>query len=763
MPRFNITSAVCLGAAVLCAEVCAQSDSNDAQRAKNNIEEIIVIGTKQGLTLQQLTDSVELMSDERLANEAVFNIADAVSRAANTTVRFNALTNISIRGISRNGTNNAGQGAAVNIYLDGVPSSSRAMGEGGQSIWDVQQLEVLRGSQSTVQGRNAIAGAVVVQSKLPSFEWEGGARILAAEYGTRQYAGVISGPLIESELAFRLSADYQDTDGYVDYAIDGEDADYRNSLSTRGSLLYRPAGLTELEAKVIMQYEEREVGQSPGRVSAPLGADDPGFLDFDPNSLETFRSVLRENDYETLRLTTDISYALSEATTLKFLGTYEDADSDGINGSRSTSSFGEVGSLFSGTTKTYTAELSLAFDFEQWTGLLGAYYFDETQDAFIGGSFIISENFPVSVEPVDSLARTEAFTDTETANMALFTQWRFEPNADWAFDVGLRYDTEDYEFQRSDTVASIQPPECIIILATPQPCDIAADGFNRPAEPLQSDDYDVWLPRAAATYRLSEDASVFASVRRGYRAGGAGLAINDQGETIVVTYDPEFLISYEAGWRSLWLDGRLTFNGTIFYSDYEDQQISVQDSREFSIVVNAGKTSLYGLELSSDYRVSETWAIYGTLGLLETDIDEFLFNAFTDPPVDLAGNELDGAPPVTFTVGISYERPQGVFGGISLNYRDASWSDVFNLGETELGDGISEEIDEAYLMNARLGYRYKGFTLTGFATNLLDEDAPESLNFADGGVLNGTGGFRATGEYNMRQPRTLGASIEYMF
>ncbi|MEM8493500.1 MAG: TonB-dependent receptor [Pseudomonadota bacterium] len=755
-----------LGACIamfLSSHLHAQSPTNSTEATDERFEEVIVYGTKQGLALQRVTDSVEVFSEDRLKNEVTFDIAQAVSRAVNTTIRFNSLNNISVRGINRSGTNTAGQGDAINVYIDGVPSSSAALSEGGQSLWDVQQVEVLRGSQSTVQGRNAIAGAVVVESNSPTFTWEGAARVLAAEFGTHQYAGVISGPLIDDVLAFRLSGDFQDTDGYTDYAIDGEDADFRESLSTRGSLLFQPHSLPNLRAELIAQYIDRENGQSPGRVSAPLPANDPDFLTFDPTDFETFRGVLRFAEYETTRMTADVQYELSSAMTLKLLTTFEDVNVDGLNGSRTTSSFGDVGSFFISANETVTAELSLAFNLDRWTGQIGVYYFDEQRDATNGGTIVISDSFPFSVDPADSLAIFETDSDTKIENAALFTQWRFELNDRWAFDFGLRYDTEEYETQRSDTVASILPGDCVIIINTPVPCDLAAQVFERPGEPLQNDDYAVLLPRAAATFNLSEDFAVFANIRRGYRAGGADLVPNDLNEVIVVTYDPEFLISYEAGWRSTWMDGRLIFNGTAFYSDYEDQQIIIQDSRDFSIIDNAGDTALYGLELALDFRVSETLSTFANLGLLETSIDEFLFDAFTDPPVDLSGNELDSAPPVTATVGLNYAGLKGYFGSLSLNYRAASWSDVFNLGPNELGAGVSEEIGSAVLVNARLGYQLNGFTITGFATNLLDEDEPESLNFADGGVLNGSNGFRASGEYNMRQPQTFGVYLEYAF
>ena len=106
--------------------------------------------------------------------------------------------------------------------------------------------------------------------------------------GTRQYAGVISGPVIRDALAFRLSADFQETDGFVDYAVDGKDADDRRDSSARGSLLYQPQMLPALRAELVLHYVENERGESAGRVNAPVSADDPEFATFDPFDLDGF-------------------------------------------------------------------------------------------------------------------------------------------------------------------------------------------------------------------------------------------------------------------------------------------------------------------------------------------------------------------------------------------------------------------------------------------------------------------------------------------
>ncbi|MEM8661234.1 MAG: TonB-dependent receptor [Pseudomonadota bacterium] len=741
-----------------------------------DIEEIIVIGTKQGLALQQVTDSVELISELRAEREVVFNVAEAISRAANASVVRNDLNSINIRGINRFGTDGTGAGQAINIYFDGAPASNVALEGGGQSLWDVGQVEVLRGSQSTVQGRNAIAGAVVVQSNPPTYHWEGAARVLAAEYDTQQYAATLSGPIVNEQLAFRLSTDYQDTDGFTEYGVDGEPAADRDSITTRGSILIEPDALDALSALITAEYSERNVGSAIGQISSPTGANEPEYADFDPTDFETFSNLRRSVEYETTRVSADIAYELTTAITLQLLGTFEDASYDGKNGTNTTSSFGDTSSFFFGKTDTYTAEARLDFAFENWTGLLGAYYFKSDVDQNIDSVFlvgdVVSESILLAVDPTDSLVSLLAVTDTQTENYAVFTQWRWEPNPSWAFDVGLRYDNESYDSQRVESVETPVPASCSATVAgfllgqadpVTAPCALLAPFLLRPPEPLQSDDFDAVLPRGAITYNINQDVSLFVSARRGYRSGGTFLTVNDFGQFIVGDYDPEFLLSYEAGWRSVWLGGRLVVNGTAFYSDYEDQQVSVVDDTGFDLVLNAGASTLYGLELYGDFRATEHWSVYGNIGLLETNIDEFIYDEFADPPVDLAGNELNRSPAVSMTLGVDYDGDSGLFGSASLNYRSSYWSDIFNFGSSELGEGLTERVDSAYVLNARLGYRFEHVSIIGFVTNLLDEDEPEEIDIANLRAFSGNAGFRSQVRLSMRQPRTFGMMVEAGF
>lgn len=746
-------------------------DANRLVPARD-IEEIIVFGTKQGLGLQRVTDSVELFSAERIDQEVVFDLGEAVTRAVNASVIRNDLNTISIRGLDRSGTDGSGISEAINIFIDGAPASSNALEGGGQSLWDIEQVEVLRGSQSTVQGRNSIAGAVVVQSKRPDYDWSGAARLRVGEYGSRQYSAAVTGPVVDEQLAFRLSSDYQETDGFVDLGFDGSDADFRDIWVSRGKLLFEPTAVDAFSGLLSFEYTERSVGTTEGTIRVPIPITDPAFTDVDPNDLETFPNLIRNVEYETTRMISDLAYDLGDALTLRILGTYEDAEYDGVNASSVTSDFGELGSFFFGNTETLSAELRLEFEYEKWSGIAGAYWFESDQEATVEAVSLIGDFVPFPVTPADSIFTVVVPRETEVNNVAFYTQWRYEPNEYWSFDLGLRYDDESYDLRTISEVPRAQPDSCIASIPgafvgsddpfVSLPCSTVAPLFANPDTPLQSDDFGVWLPRAAVSYHVNEDLTFFASARRGYRAGGPFISRTDELEVLVDTFDPEFLLGFEAGWRSAWLDGRLILNGTVFYSEYDDQQVSVRDARGFTRIENAGETSLYGLELSSSFRASETLSFYVNAGLLETSVDEFVFTEASDPPVNLAGNELGRSPPVSVTLGLNYSVNSGFFAGASANYRSSFYADILNLDSDDLGPGFSERVGSSLMINARAGYRFSGFTLTGYITNLLDEDEPESVNLA-GLAGSGDVAFSNLPIINMRQPLTLGASLDFVF
>ncbi|MEM7000047.1 MAG: TonB-dependent receptor [Pseudomonadota bacterium] len=769
MKFIHISQRLSISLALLWAGV-SHAEESDPNRSELFSEEVIVIGTKQDRSLQDTTKSVEVFTAERLREESVFDLGAALSRAANVSVRSDNLNLIRIRGLSRGGTGGAGTADAINIYFDGAAASSRAL-DGVQTVWDVAQVEVLRGSQSTIQGRNAIGGAVAIATNDPTYTWEGSLRVRAAENDTEQFAGAISGPLLEDELAFRLAADYQSRDTFIDNGRTGEPFSTRENLMLRGKLLWEPEAVDNLRTQLSVEHWNRD-GQDQRAVLGPP-VTDPDFASFDPTDQDTFPLlVLEQNKTDTTRAILDVSFEFSSEMNLVFKATYEDAERDLVNLDTRTSQFAETGNISTALTETTSAELRMDFEFEKWSGIVGIYWLEEDASSEQSQTGLIQPGFPAfPVNPIDSTFTASIGVSEVIEGSALYTQWRYSPNERWDIDFGVRYDREDFDRQNDNPAIVIAPadtctvtvPGFLIGLPLPVatvPCTFAGDFLIPPTEPISNAEYSAVLPNLAVTYNIDESLSVFTSYRRGYRAGGAQIVSLQMGTVFETNeWEPEFLDTLEVGWRSQLMDGRLTLNGQVFYSKYEDQQVSVLREDNGFRTVNAGSSRQYGLELMFDYQMNSNWNFYGNLGLLETELEGFFQRPFTTPPIDLSGNELPESPPISMTIGAVYDHDSGVFGSASLNYRDEQWTDIFNSDANDIGvPGLTEQVDEVFLLNAQIGYRFDRFTITLYGTNLLDEDEPELRQLA--GVF---GPLALNSNFTLRQPRTFGLSLDVSF
>ena len=767
--------------------------AQDAEDEKE-VEKVIVVGSKLAFGLQETVDSVEVLTQERLQNDGVFELSDALARTPNVSIIGGDLNSISIRGISRNGTGGAGPGEAINIFVDGAPLSLLALTGSADVLWDVGQVEVLRGSQSILQGRNAIAGAVVLTTNDPTYEWEGSGRVILGEFGERRYSGVISGPLIDNQLAFRLSADYSESNGFVINDNTGQSDNRADSLALRGKLLIEPSIIEDLRAELIFEHTTRDSLRISPLIVGVLAPDDEDdfsleriarLQSLDPTNPTSFSLFQPSAEVETNRVITDIRYDFTGNIFVNFIGTYEQADAISNSTELRDNPFSDVGTFADREGETYSADLRVNFDYEKLAGVIGLYYFETDSVSNAITADVITDVFSFPIDPFESVFSFDSTSFQETDNKALYTSWRYEPNDKWIIDFGFRLDEEEFSNQSivNDTIA-ILPDTCTVTIplvflgiplpgAQTVPCEQAAGVLqaNLPDDEFVSNSFGVFLPSAAVTYRITDEHSVFVGARRGYRAGGVALAgsIEDLASAVsLIEFDPEFLNTIEAGWRTLWLDDRLTFNGAFYFSEYEDQQVSFTDDTGLGITTNAGRTILYGVEMSFDYNVTENLEIYGSLALKDTEFTDFILVADNpdtpeDETTDLTGNELDEAENLSFTLGAVYNHPNGFFASAAVSYKSSYFTDIFNLDANILPGGLTEEIDAAAVVNTTLGYRADNWTVSAVVQNLFDEDTPESANFAGPGILNGTDGLTTTGSFTVRPPRTVSLILAYDF
>lgn len=735
-------------ALTIAAPATAQSDDEP-------IDTIVVTGTKRNLSVQETQTSVALVTAEDIEEQVLFNVEDVLLRTANvSTDASGALNNLSIRGITLTGVGFTGTGATANVYVDGSPNSFNA-NQGAANLWDVAQVEILRGPQSTVQGRNALAGAVIINTADPEYEFGADVRVMAGDENNRQYSGTLNLPLIEDRLAFRLSADYREIDFEILNVETGNNTRFQEALTTRAKLLWEPTDALRLELGY--QYIDTEFGEF-NNVNAPGPVGTPEFEAFDPFGRTTHG--LRERfEFNTVsRYVLDLTYDISDAWTVYGLVTYEDSLRD--------TDFGVLG-VADAPDDTDQVELRAAFDYGQLTGWIGAYYFDTE------GSFSSVFSFPTIVfgipsVPPDGIVVFDTFQKDSTENRAIFADLTYDFNETWSVNLGARYDQEDFTDTGLTGTTTSNPPDCVFDPSVPGigglPCTSL---FPPPQDQPTTADFSAFLPRGAVIYNFDELRSLSLTVARGYRAGGSYIRAMPGEPVELLDFDPEFLTNYELAFRSQWPDRDLTLNANLFFSEWEDQQVTVPGPSGTvldTLILNVGSSEIYGLELELRKELTDSLDMFATVGLVDTEFQDFPFavDSNGDPvnPADptyanLAGNEFNSAPQATLAIGLSYEAQNGFFVSGNVRYASSQFSDVTNLEENAVGDYT--------LVNARAGYRRNNWAVSAFVDNLFDERFVGRQGLTTVSTSSGVAAPNSQPFFTVNDPRVYGLEIRYSY
>ncbi|MEM8982644.1 MAG: TonB-dependent receptor [Pseudomonadota bacterium] len=749
----QLLAGVVAGVLACAPQIALTQDSTD----DDSIDEIVVTGTKRNLSLQDTQTSVALVTSEMIEEQALFNVEDIIIRTANvSTDGSGALNNLSIRGVTLVGIGFTGTGATSNVYVDGSPNSFNA-NQGASNLWDVAQVEILRGPQSTVQGRNALAGAVIINTADPEYDFGADVRLLAGTEDNRQYSAMVTGPIIEDQLAFRLAVDQREIDFGVTNLDTGNNTRFRDELTARAKLLWEPSERARLE--LIWSYTDTEFGEF-NQVVAPVQATDPTFADFDPFGDVTFGARERFEFNTVTRFTLDTQFELSDNWTLYGLATFEDSQRD--------TDFGTSFGTGDAPDETYQYELRAAFDYGKWTGWIGAYYFDSS-GSFRGIFNFSPATFGIPTVPADGFVIFDTNQFDETINQAIFADVTYELNERWAFNVGARFDDEEFTDTGTAGTSELGPNGCTIAPFVPGlgglPCSaiFPAPSSDAP-EPAK---FDAFLPRGSVIYSIDEQKSVSFTVAQGYRAGGSYLFSSPTVPPETRTFDPEFLTNYEFAFRSAWPQHDLVFNANLFYSDWEDQQVTIPGPSGGLFdadTLNVGSAKLFGLEAEVRQTLSDSVNWFATVGYVETQFTDFPFaiDSNGDPinpanPVfaNLRGNDFNSAPRISVAVGLAYENELGWFASGTASYTGEQYSDVTNLEQNR--------VDAYTIVNARAGYRNDNWSVSVFADNLFDErfvgrQGLFSVATSDGLVTANTGPFFAVND-----PRVVGVEIRYSY
>ena len=716
------------------------------------IQEMVVTAQKRETALQDTPIAISAMGEEQIERDNIQDFRDVAQQVPSMTfTQLQGYTQISMRGIGTDLTNLAAE-TSVALYEDGVYRGAAFLQ--GTPSFDLERIEVLRGPQGTLYGRNATAGAANIISRRPSSNFEGNAGFTLGSEALRQVNVGISGPLIEGTLSGRASMIYEDRDGYRDNLTTGNEVDDNEIKGGRISLYWNPTeqlefvlrgDLTKQEASnglfVVLAAVPTPLGITPSNLGGFLTAPNPALggaslaqafnLTFptatqpviqDPDDLEVRHNVDAHRSIEQKGVSLTGIWT-GEALTAKFIASHRDDSMQFLSDSDATDVL-ELSNDARQNNEQQTYELNLSGTLlgGDATWLLGAYYFKEDGQArFYYDLDALQTTFEAvfglfgpgaAPLPRGSLTafgtrlktgqgRPQPFLDfritQESESKALFGQSTWNATDALRLTLGLRYTTDKKDVHRELTNN-----------LGGTPCDSQGDK-----------EWDQFTGTAIADYRLSDDVLAYVSYSRGYKAGGF-----NAGECSGA-FNPENLTAYEVGVKSQAFEDRLQLNASMFVYSYKDIQVNrfIQNA---SSITNAAEADIRGVELELLALPLEDLQLSGGLTFLDT---EYGGNAtFSDPiasgaPIEVDGNDLLRSPKWKLYAAVQYawHLPIGtVTAKVDASYSDKYYFDVFEASLPLQG----EMEQEAYtIANLRVGWESNdgNYHVDAFVENLTDE------------------------------------------
>jgi iron complex outermembrane receptor protein len=685
--------------------VLAVSSGAKAQEQPGALEEVVVTASKRAQSLQDVPIAVTTYAGESLEALAINDIEGlAVQTPSFAFSKAGGEAQIYIRGV---GTNIFGIGAdpSVAVTLDGVYLGRTNMGL--TQFLDIDRVEILRGPQGTLYGRNATGGAINLISRMPGDELEGYVQAGYGEFDRIELQGAVGGPLSDA-WGLRIAARHMQDDGYTD-DLDPRgtnELDDNDIQSYRGILTFAPNDA--FSATLIGEYTEFENGNTSIvprddlGLAETLGAVPTGSIHKERNDLPTFF------DWDSSGVTLTLVWQMSDAIELTSITGYRDYNSDFLFNTDGTE-IDVTRSNFKYDSEQVSQELRLAS-----TGsgplrfIAGAFYFTEDKS---GGLGLVR----ASLNPQRSFILP---SENETDAWALFGEVTWDVTDRLALTAGVRYSDE-----KKDDFADFGIVFDVLGLESPLP--VTPVGSPR----RTSDSWDAWTPKFGVDYRLADDTLLYASATRGFKSGGYNSL-----QPSNPPYDPEYIWAYEIGTKSQFADDRVRFNAALFYYDYTNLQVSTF-LNNLTFITNAAEASILGAEVEVFARPVDRLDLGLAISWLDTEYDKFLtaYGSFPCTPVppattcarplrefDASGKQLVNAPEWKLNATAQYEIPLGTLGSIVLFGQVSYQDDLYftQINEPEVGQ------EAITLLDARIAWLSAdaNWELAAFGKNLSDED-----------------------------------------
>ena len=713
------------------------------------LEEVVVTAEKRTTNLQDTAMSISAISGDELALRQIDDIGSLALSVPN--VNFGETTGnarIAIRGIGFDNISLGNEGR-VAFHVDDVYLSRPAAAL--SSFFDLERVEVLRGPQGFLYGRNATAGAINLITRAPGDALNGYTTLTVANYDRVTLEGAVGGPLsdrVGARIAFRST----ERDGWGDNLTNGREVDDESTRAVRGMLSFAPADGLEiiLRGDYFEQddnaYSFRYLGLGslpdasvgwPGLV--PTGLRAGGTVPDDPR--DSTADSGPENEREFYGASLDLSWDVGDYNVRSISG-FRSNGFETITDLDNTSVPLTIYYQFSDSDHfSQEFRLSSEGDFGDW--MVGAYYFDEKLTAATKiplDPFLIP---PLGLAAPIGLRRGFVGVGAiDTEAWALFGHFRWQATDRLAMRLGARYSDEKKSI---DEINQID-------LFTPYPPFGPEFPPTPPGGRVQSSEtWDDFTPSVTLEYQAGDDVLAYFDYSHGFKSGGYNLG------NLQPAFDPEEITQYEIGLRSEWRDRSVRANVSAFFYDYKDLQVSKVDGTVVTIE-NAAKADLYGLEFELIALLGENLLVETAVGFLDTEYQEyrtadpsrpaFLFGEF-----DLSGNELTQAPGYTVNIGAEYRAhlAEGtlVFRG-DARFVDDVWLTAFNA------DHIKQDAYEWLKASITYESANANWALAAFVDNITDARIISAALITSALV-----GAPIAGAFE--SPRTYGASMTFRF
>lgn len=637
------------------------AESADVQSDDSQTYRLVVTAQKVEQDAQDVPVSLSIFTQEDLEKRNINRTYDLISQTPNLNMikagNPSDASFMSLRGITP-----TMEGSQTVLFLiDGVPYSTF-----DSDILDAERVEILRGPQGTLYGKNASSGVINVITQDPKYYREGSISLGLGNYG-RKKSTIISNDAINDEWAYRTALQYELNDGYFERNSDGaDDIDNVENFNGRFKLRWQPYDTNWDVISTFQAMRTRNGNNSFAAVSDIEMDSHAVYSDVDGyNNVDVYSGVINAtytgNSFDFKSVTGFISDRKKSEQDLDFTSTSAwilDMDTE---------------------QNRFTQELRLSSKKNQDLNWLGGLYFEsDSVDNLIHTEY---QNYGIT---------NDINSDTKSLNYALFGNLSYAINQKWEFITGLRVEHQRIEFGYTN-----------------------AYNYGSATSENYNASYTKLLPKIGLNYSPTDEIMFYLSISEGYKSGGFNM-LTPSG--LSPKYDPEYTMNYELGMKSSWLDRTLMLDASLFWIDWKDQQVE-QQAYPNSYTENAANTVSRGIEAQLDWAVSEDFRIYLSGGFNDAKFTDYVGKTYDSSgnvvsQTDYSGNRPTNAPRYTYSLGADYQFFSHYFVNIGYNVIGDMYFDVDN---TTKQSSFS-------LLNLNTGYTSERYDVSLWVKNLLDEE-----------------------------------------